>query len=291
MNRTDSHPSTDDKFRNRPWVLVVESIAFAVLAVWAGTTGRAPWWALAVGTVGFGVAVAYMRDLRPFGRHTLLILVAWVLLLSLVACAPGPIYTDKPGPGIPPEVVGIRFVHEGEDMECGIGLTRDAVAAVVTAFAPPVGFVAWLAWTVTDGEPVTNDLKQCWDTSQANWREFEAVVQCWGMPTYTTTWTDPGAYQAWVKMPFCQCNLTCQRESMLTAAGWRYVQNWCRQTLNWFFCFGIGPNTATQMTETPPPENQPLPPGFAPPGWDTAAPVPVHPQNCEQPDCSDLLGN
>jgi len=280
---------SNQKFVNRPWVLGGLTVIFTALVVWSAITDRISWWALLAGCIGFGVAVAYTQGYKLFGQRTLLVLVIWVLLLSLVSCSSN--YTAAPGPGIPPVLIGARFVHEGEDMECGIGLTEDGIAGIVTVFAPPVGFVAWLAWSVTDGDGTRADLADCWNTSQANWREFELMTQCWGQPVVTTTWTDPGAATQWVKMPFCQCNQACQREAMLSAAGWQQVQNWCRQALNWFFCFGLGPDSMASAPEGPTtlPPDVPLPPGFDPPAWDTSAIPPQHPVDCSQPDCSDVL--
>ena len=270
--------SVNEKMKTKPFVVGI-SVIFAALVVVALVTGRVPWWALLAGAIGFGIAIAYQQGRRPFGRYSLLVLVAWVLILGVTACS-SPNYTTGQAPGgtIPPTLIGARWAHTGEDMECGIGLTKDAVAGVVSVFAPPVGFVAWLAWGVTSGDGTRADLADCWNSSQQNWREFELMTQCWGQPVLTSTWTDRRAAAAWVKIPFCQCNATCIHESMMIRAGWAQVQNWCRQALNWFFCFGIGPNAAmTEGASTLPPDQSLTDAGLAPPAWDPLAPAPEHP--------------
>jgi len=218
--------------------------------------------------------------------------------MFIAAC--GPVYTSSQGGGIPPAVRGINWINSPPaTQQCAMGIMADGTVAVASAFNFPAGLAAdWFAWKmdITTG-PTGHSLVDCWNTAQWNWpNAFALYTQCYGQPVVRSTWNDFGAASAWVQIPFCQCNLSCQWNMGMVQGFWREPMNSCFSTWSWdWMCFWAKPQSiivdwppgglATTDTETVPPppgdppptytDGQSLPTDAVAPSWDVNTPPPV----------------
>jgi hypothetical protein len=215
--------------------------------------------------------------------------IASAACLVLVAC--GPVYTNEPGPFFPPAVVGMEWVsHPPSTNQCAVGLMADGGVAVVSAFNFPAGVAAgWLTWSIGQDGPPGHSLVDCWNVAQWNWPNgFNLYVKCYGQPVIRSTWNDFGAASAWVKVPFCQCNISCQQNLGLIESFWREPMGTCSVAWQWdWMCLWAKPHSSggqQLMMENPPGDPPPayidgqaLPTDFAQPNWNVTDPLPISP--------------
>jgi hypothetical protein len=212
-----------------------------------------------------------------------------VLLLGVAAC--GPIYSDAPGPPIPPTVVGMEWSHPGDahSLDCGLGILADGSAFVSGALGHPflAAGITWLGYEITgEAYPPGGSIVACWNYAQWNIHAFNLYTQCYGQPVLKSTWTSFSGAQAWVSIPTCrQCNQACVAFANIANPLFRYKASYCDNPAFQLdlVCFALAhPVNGAAMTDNPAANDIPagtttdIPwdPSMVPPAWDVNTPIP-----------------
>lgn len=220
-----------------------------------------------------------------------------LVILIVAGCSP---YYDptRPGPKVPPAVVGMEWADEstGYDADCLLGLAQDGLTFIAGAGTPwGLGGVAaeWLSYKITGSvTPVGEDAGTCWKAVTENSTQFALYLQCYGEP-YIKYWYDNmDEAQKSIAIPRCVCDVACMGMSNgSTVAAYKGQirasnrQIYCQ--INYFLdlsCqtysspnggwkFGPGPNIVTTGDPVHLPD-EPLPADWNDPWWDVNKPIP-----------------